>query len=371
MLTAKKLFSLTLGLALVLAHVFTMLTVAQPVNAAFMQASKVTLSESRPATSSNHSIAFTATSATPAFQIRVKYSTQPNNTALPTAGMLNAVAKPASFTNLTVGDWTLVVTDIADGVVKYTHGTGVNLLSAGPIVIGLDGVINSALDACDVTASSDTCFVQIQTSTADGAWDTNVIDESTATYTVNSGVTVSATVDPSFTFVIAAVNSGTAVDGINTTVTSTVSTIPFGNLTVGTPAYGAHALSVTTNANSGYNVTLKLQTQMTGTYVANNIDGFAGNGASYADPKTWTSPTGTAKNVDSGWFGYDTTDTDIAAFGAGEFAPVEATAQVVMTNSGPDLGTTPVNVLYALEANVYQPADVYTGMVLYTATPTY
>ena len=371
MITAKKLLSLTLGFALVLAHVFTLLTVAKPVQAAYMQGAKVSLSESRPATSSNHSIYFTGTTATPALQIRVKYSTGPNNTGLPTASMLDSIAKPAAFTNLTVADWTLDVTAIADGVVKYTHATGVNLLAAGSVIIGLDGVVNSALTACDATASSDTCFVQIQTSTADGAWDTNVIDEATATYTVNAGVTVSATVDPSFTFVITAVNSGTAVDGVNTTITSTTSTLPFGNLTVGTPAYSAHQLNVTTNANSGYNVTLKLQTQMTGTYAGNNIDGFAGSSASYADPKVWEEPTGTAKNVDSGWFGYDTTDTDIAAFAAGEFAPVEATAQIVMSNTGPDLGTTAVNVLYALEANVYQPADVYTGLVLYTATPTY
>ncbi len=42
-----------------------------------------------------------------------------------------------------------------------------------------------------------------------------------------------------------------------------------------------------------------------------------------------------------------------------------------MVSSGPDNGQTPVYVNYALEVNVYQPADVYSGTLIYTATTTY
>jgi len=42
-----------------------------------------------------------------------------------------------------------------------------------------------------------------------------------------------------------------------------------------------------------------------------------------------------------------------------------------MSSSGPDDGSSSENVVYALEVNVYQPADIYSGTLIYYATPTY
>ena len=110
---------------------------------------------------------------------------------------------------------------------------------------------------------------------------------------------------------------------------------------------------------------------MTGTYGSNNVDPFSGSSATWADPKDWTSPTGTTSNTDTAWVGAHVTDSDVSQFSGTEFGPANTTANTIMSSTGPDDGSSPENIVYALEVNVYQPADVYTGTILYTATPTY
>lgn len=180
--------------------------------------------------------------------------------------------------------------------------------------------------------------------------------------------------DPSLSFSIAAVSTNAVLNGITTNVASTVTSLPFGNITVGEPKYMAHQLSVITNASSGYTVTMNLHSTgiIQGLDPSNFIDPFAATGVTWSNPIAWTSPTGTVRNVNTGWLGANTTDTRVTGWSSGfqKFGPVSTTARPVMYSSGPDSGTT-AHVTYALEVNVLQPTDAYAGQIVYTITPTY
>lgn len=373
MQTARKLLSLVLTLGLIV-HVFTLglLVTARSVDAALLSTAKDTLSDPRTGTSSTHTLTFTHATASTIHEIRVQFATTPTGNTKPT-GLTLTGATLGTLVNLNAG-WTLNTSNAASGLLLLQHtnsGEAVNAATA--MTIPLQAITNSGIDDCDggSVASSDTCYVRIQTATATGAWDTNVVDSTTVTYTVIQQITVSATVDPTFTFVITPVNNNTAVGGVTTSVSSTVTTLPFGNLTAGTPKYAAHRLNVTTNANGGYTVTMRMVDQMTGTYGANNIDPYAATGATWSTPTVWTEPTGSTPNTDTGWIGANTTDADVSGFASALFGPVNSTNNTVMSSTSSDNGSVAAHVVYAIEANVYQPADVYTGHLVYTATPTY
>ncbi len=372
MQTARKFLSLVLSLGLIV-HVFTLglFFAVRPVDAAYLAGAKDTLSDPRVGTSSTHTFQFTVPSAGTLKSIRFQFATTATGNSKPT-GLNLENATLGALSNMD-GAWTLNTTNAPSGLLSVQHTGAGQDLNGAIVTIPFQTITNSGITDCDAgTASSDTCFVRIQTSTAVGAWDTSVVDATTTTYTVIQAVTVSATVDPTFTFVISPVGASTAIGGVTTTVASTVTTLPFGNLTAGTPKYAAHRLNVTTNANSGYTVTMRMETPMTGTYASNNIDPYAAPSTTWATPTAWTEPTGSVPNTDTGWIGALSTDADLTQFVTpATFGPVNNTNNNVMRSTTSDNGITGVHVAYAIEANVYQPADVYTGTLVYTATPTY
>ncbi|OGV95864.1 hypothetical protein A2W24_02300 [Microgenomates group bacterium RBG_16_45_19] len=175
--------------------------------------------------------------------------------------------------------------------------------------------------------------------------------------------------DPELSFAWTGVAASQTHNGITTSIESTISTLPFDLLAPGTPKYAAHALTAATNAASGYAVTLKLTNYLQGNYPANNIDPFS---ATWSSPQTWSSPTGTTANDNTGWIGANTSDTRLPAWSdaAAKFAGLGGSEYTVMAASGVDSGTT-IYVSYALEVNVVQPPDEYSGSLLYNLLPTY
>lgn len=243
-------------------------------------------------------------------------------------------------------------------------------------VFTVNGVTNPSITNCTQPAngSTGTCYVRITTyqNTSSGS---TVGAQSTVSVTVTRAVTVTATVDPSFTLIVsgvrpsqtAAVNSTT----LTNTVTTTVTTIPFGNLQPLTPKYAAQSLTVTTNAFGGYSVTARMAANMTGTAYGSEIDPFIGNSAAYnSQSASWTSPTGTASGTETGWLGVGPADTTVPNRGANQFFPLGTTAQTVA-----NLNTSAQNrisaIAYAIEVNAYQQADSYTGTLRYNALPVY
>jgi hypothetical protein len=259
--------------------------------------------------------------------------------------------------------------------------------SGDTIQLILGGIHNNVVDSsvgannCSgVAGSTDTCYFRITTYAANG---TTPVDTATATYTVISAVTVSATVDASLTFNISGVAASATNDGNTASVTSTATTIPFSNLTVGTAKTAQQGLTVATNAQNGYNTYHKFTTSsntqiMAGTYAGNVISPFTGAGgtATWSTPVVWSLPNGTAKNVNSGWIGMRTNNAGISGFGTTTFfAPpaynTSGVGNAVMANSGPDNGTTVTYITYQVSVNSYQPSDVYTGTEVYNVVPVY
>jgi hypothetical protein len=365
MKSAHKFFNSLIAFVLVLA--FSVVFVPS-VHAAQLTGAKDSLSDSRPSTSSTHTFTFTTNSAGTLREIRFVYATTASGSASKPSGLDLTSTSLGSLTNLDA-NWTLDTSNGGSGTLKLQHTVTGEVIGSGEVIgIPLQSITNHAIDDCQAAGdtSSDTCFVRLTTYSDLG---TTSVDTGIVTYTVVAAVTVTARVDPQFTFVVAGVNADTVNDGITTSVASTFSTLPFGNLTASTPKYMAHQLTVTTNSNSGYTVTMKMLSQMTGTYSANNIDPFGGG--SWAAPAAWSEPNGTGANTDTGWIGANTTDADITQFDASEFGPVQSTANTVMSSTASDDGSTSVYVTYAIEANVYQPADTYTGTLVYNAIPTY
>src|SRR5690606_11333854 len=113
-----------------------------------------------------------------------------------------------------------------------------------------------------------------------------IIDTTTISYTVVNQITVSAKVDPAFSFMVAGVAASTLINreddgagtlsaGVSTTNESTYNTLPFANLQPGNKRYLAQDITVNTNAMNGYTITMRMAQELTGVYGA-KIDDFKG-----------------------------------------------------------------------------------------------
>lgn len=371
--------STTLGL--------TGLGLASTAYAGQLTEAKVTMTVVTQGANSQHAVYFKAASVTPIKTVVIQYrqaasgsSTIPDSFTSTSASMVQVLSKNVSDTS----NWSLNAS--VNGDLTYTATSAINGITAGSIFeFTASGITNNAIgggNPCDAVTDSDTCFVRITTKDNGGA----VIDTTTTTYTVINNVTVTATVDPILTFTVTGVGSGTtneAGQGGATSVTSTSTTIPFGNVTVGTAKVAQQSLAVLTNANNGYNVYAKFSGSevMTGTYSGNNVDAFTASSATWssddagAGGQTFVAPTGTAANVNSAWLGMRTNNANVSGFaGANTFAPPYVganTGKRVMISATPDNGTTPTYVTFKIQANAYQPSDSYTGTLVYNVVASY
>jgi hypothetical protein len=348
---------------------------AQAVSAAQVTTFSVSLSDSRPTTPSDHTYAFTHTSGGTLASITFSYCTTPSGTCVKPSVTTNVINNFSIANGLTQADWTTNAAGTQPRLVIKDENEPGEVITAGAIMnITLSNITNHAIDSCQPGGdqSTDTCYLRLATY-SDSAG-SNLVDEGIASYSVVDAVVVTARVDPIFTFTVSSVGESTVNNGITTSVASTYNTLPFGNLTAGTPKYAAHRLNVTTNTQSGYTVSARMLTQMTGVYTQNNIDPFAATGVGWSTPLGWTEPTGQTPNDNTGWIGANTTDTDVSGWNTTpqqKFGPVSSTANNVMRGLASDNGTTGIFVTYAIEANVFQPADTYTGTLIYNALPIY
>lgn len=386
----RKVVSTVLSVSTALA--LTGFNLASPVQGAQLKNASVTLSDPRPAQSGvSHTISFALATGGNFGGIRFIYSNTASGVSKPTAlvttsATLGAIGIPAD--DLT--NWDQIDTT-TDGTVYLIRDSQTTVSANDVITARLDGITNSSqAAACDAITNSDSCWVQITTysdATTLPTLPSVAVDTTTTTYTITDSVTVTATVDPILTFTVAAVASGSltgndANAGSGTAVTSTSTTLPFGNVTVGTAKMAQHQLNTQTNANAGYTVYGKFITAsgdvMNGNAVStNNIDKFTASGASWASPQTWAAPTGTSANVNSAWIGVRTTDTDVAGFNvSNRYGPPDVlgdsgSGRAVMTSNTPDNGTAPIYVTYKIQANAFQPADLYTGTWVYNVVASY
>lgn len=349
-------------------------------HAAALTSAEVEIGDSRAGVETLHRFQFVTPSTTNIETIEFEYCTTASGTCTAPTGMeLTATPTLGSVAGIGGSSYTAAGTNgtctgsgNTDCTITLTVGTpGAQSAGSTVIVPVTSGITNP-------TAADTTYFVRITTLDSNPA----TIDGPTSVafaILTSTSIAVSATVDPNLTFTVAAVASTGTVNGATTTVTTTTNTIPFGTLVAGTPSIGAHDITVTTNAGSGYTVTASHSaTALAGfpplTSGSNDIDTFSGTNAS---PTSWSEPSGTTANSSTGFFGYTTNDATLctgttARFtdGGNEWAGSStAGAEVACATAGVQEETTRVG--WQVEVNGIQPAGSYTGTAILVATPTY
>ena len=208
---------------------------------------------------------------------------------------------------------------------------------------------------------------------------TATLDQADTRVAILSNVRVTASVDTSFTFTVSGLPSGTAINGVTTSTTTSATAIGFGTLdpTVNASTTAGQRLNVTTNAVNGFTVTVKEDQNLTSANGA-DIDVFKdGNGQ--ATPVTWTYPAGTLGSENTyGHFGLTSSD-DINAneFSGAKFVGnFASTSRAVFSHNGPSNGTTAnigqVDVAYKIAITSLQEAGTdYTNTLTYVATPVF
>lgn len=197
-------------------------------------------------------------------------------------------------------------------------------------------------------------------------------------------VRVTASVDTSFTFTVTGVATSTQLSGTGTTTTrsSTPTAMFFGTLVPHQPQVLAQQLSVSTNANNGFVVTV-IEDQDPTSGTGATIKLFR-DGSRTGTPAVWASPSNTL-NATSTWahFGLTSDDQDLNggefAFSGSRFVGnffSTSTPRQVFAHYGPSDGSTQnvgtAMVGYAMEVGSLQPAGTdYTNTLTYVATPTF
>ncbi len=221
----------------------------------------------------------------------------------------------------------------------------------------------------------------------------NVVDSVIVTVSPIEAVLVSATVNPSLTFQISGVAAAATHCGVSTSVTTTATAVPFGDITTTGAFYdAAHLLAVSTNATSGYVVKvaeddeLSADTNGDGTPDTTLSDTTCdGANCSATTTGRWNTTT------TNGWgyslenststvpFQYSTTSGNCSggSYCAKQFACNNSTncagvtaAQQIASSTAPS-STQQLYVCYRLNVSATQQAAYYQTRILYFASGTF
>ena len=389
-------------LTVVLTLAVSMVYFASIAQAGLMGEASVELTNPAPTGSSTYNFKMKLNTTQTPQAIKLTFLTQATGGATPAGENLAAAAmQTGTFdgvaqwsNNLKSGggndfsEWAVDATAAAGGILALKNANIGSINSGTEVDFALTGITNPSLTAdhsgCQYNPtnhSSGTCFILVQTYNDVGMAGGALVDNVTLGFAVNTSVDVKVKVDPALTFTVVGVAQNTAVATANTvdhtTAGSDYNKLDFATLTPNVIREMAQSLTVNTNAVTGYYVYSKLTTQLTGTYVTNNIDKYVGNAATNTSPQAWTSPTNNVANVNTGYIGFNTTERDIpgVTWGATLWSPLDNSTTTagdpVMYSSGPDLGGVATVVSYAIEVDVYQPSDSYSGVLQYNCVPKY
>ncbi len=315
------------------------------------------------ATSVSYSLNFTTATTDSIKQISMRFATQSGGTTKP-ANMSLAGATLDSTSNLGSG-WSLDTTNASSGLIFITRTTASSVSASTSATINLNGITNPQLRDCDALSVLlyEDCYVGITTYSDDG---TTSVD--------NGNIAFQISEDPVLTLKVEGVASGQTHNGITTTSTSTGTSLPFGSIAGGQVKYVAHKLTITSNSPNGYTISAKLESSIVGNYNSGVVHPFAATNATWTTPQSWSTPDGNTPNNNTGWFGANTTDTRVSGWSGsttGKFGPISTIAKTVARSTGPDRSGSIVYVSYALGINNLQPADVYSGTIVYDVVASY
>jgi len=346
---------------------------------------KDTISDSDLGVDANHEIKFTVTGAVPADgQIKITFDAAGQNFDL-TGVVVGDIDLNVGGTERTLGT---TQTDTVDGVtidttndyILFDLATSTGAISANTAVIVEIGT-NATGGTNQINNPTTAGSYKILIETKDTA--NALIDSAEAMVAIIEDVVVTATVSATLTFTVSGVASGQEVNGAWTDITSTATTIPFGTLTVNSSTTAAQDLSVTTNADDGFVVTI-FQDQNLTSAGGSDIDCFDdGVCVDYTSATAWSAPAGTLDQENTyGHFGITSEDNSLGTncasdyYGSDLWAGLSGTTQAeVMCHTGPADGSTAhkgaTRVGFTVEINALQEAGDYTNTITYIVTPTY
>jgi hypothetical protein len=306
------------------------------------------------------------------------------------------VAGDVSITGCTNADWGTPVLSPGSGTSDHTitiprQTSSCAGSSAIVITIAGRGIVNPAPITSGHTQGTADIY-GITLTTRNGS--NNTIDSSVPRAAPVEAVLISTTIDESLSFIVAGLAAGTYCG--NSTITTTATSIPWGHLAAtNTFYYAAQQLTVSTNALSGYAVTIQENDQMgkdgtacTGTAPsAGNFTFGAATcirdtvcGASACSESTsadWTSATnypGLGYSL-ANQSGADTSflyNESARSFSSKQLADKSGgeTPAIIMSNGGP-VSASSEYVCYRLTAPGNQPAGYYYNIAKYTVTATF
>ncbi|OGC37706.1 hypothetical protein A2V54_02190 [candidate division WWE3 bacterium RBG_19FT_COMBO_53_11] len=172
-----------------------------------------------------------------------------------------------------------------------------------------------------------------------------------------------ATVTPSISFSIGGVSSGTSLEGVIIDVTTTATQAPFGELTFDQVVEAASALTVSTNAVSGYQITV----YQLGSFKKESGTPFPYVSGTNPIPSSWPA------SVVTGAYGYHTSDESLGEGTADRFlsddtwAKFESGAYEIGYNSSPVINEV-IYTIYSIETGTGQEEGGYSHSIVFIAT---
>ncbi|MCB9810224.1 hypothetical protein H6781_01330 [Candidatus Nomurabacteria bacterium] len=329
-----------------------------------------TLTDSGVSVVSDHTISFTVPAGSPGVLAGGTITV-----TFPAGFNMGSVAFGDVDLSINAGDQTLAAAPsgatwgavVSSQTLTLTSGTG----TAGPgDIIEIQIGTNAAGGSNQITNPTAGSYEIVVTAGAADTGKTRVA--------IIDSVLVSAIVNTSFDFVITGIATGTAVNGDNTTGSTSPTEINFGELVANTPELLAQELSVATNAINGFSVTVQSDGDLessTGAIIDSFTDGtdisvagtaWAAPSNSLLDPLTW------------GHWGMTSNDANLAndLVTGSSYIAVSTSPREVFSHSGPSDGITQnhglATVGYQIEITPLQEAaDDYNTNLTYIATPTF
>lgn len=331
--------------------------------AATLGSMSVGLSDNTPGqTGVDYSVHFTLATTSNLKQVDFQFATTSGGSTKPASLALGS-STLGSITNLGAG-WNLDTSAAASGLVTINRASASSESSGQAAVVVLHNVTNPALADCNAgtITLTDICYVGVTTYSDNGI---TSVDSGDVGFKIEE--------EPSLSFEVFGVASGQTHNGFTSSVTSTPTALAFGRFVPGQVKYLTQELVISTNAPHGYTVNAYLSNNIVGYGGGSIISPFAGSSASWSSPQVWSTPDGTTAGSDTGWIGANTSDSRVPNWsgGSGKLGPISGSAHPVAESSGPDRSGSTIYVTYALGINSAQPADNYSGTIVYDVQTSY
>ena len=255
---------------------------------------------------------------------------------------------------------------------------GVGGIAAGTLQVTVSDVFNPAVEGVQ--------YITIETYDDAPA----LLDRVTVAVFIIEDILMTARVESTLDFTISGVAAAQTVNGVTCDVTTTATTTDFGTLAVDTNKAVCQELTVTTNADDGYTVTVEQDDELTSDS-GSNINSFnnAADGTGTVVAAPWANPANTLDSYNTyGHMGLTSDDADLNSLGTYNSFAVGDTdtalqyaglndddPMAVMHHDGPADGSTQnkgiARVLYQARIASLQEAGDYENTLTYIVTPIY